>query len=367
MTDLPNPARVLIVDDEPRSLYTMEMLLSQEPYEIDFADSGLAALAKVEANEPDILILDVMLPDIDGLEVCHRLRADRRWQYIPIILATALDRKEDIVRGLDAGADEFLTKPVNGSELRARVRTMLRIKKQHDDLQEALQLREDLANMIVHDMRSPLSTVLMYTDIILANNKLDPQIDQWTNKIRSQAQRINGFLGDLLILAKMKSGKLFIVREPIDIRELVLDTLNQYQDLVESFGIRFSTIFPDIPQQSFVDKKLMLRVIDNLVENAIKFSQPEDLITVQIENLPAAELASSPLKIRLRVMDEGPGIPIEFQDRIFERYEIVASKNGDIPQVGLGLALCKLVVNAHGGQIFVESNQPQGAIFTIEM
>lgn len=368
MTDLPNLPKVLIVDDDPNSLYTMEMLLSAEPYELDFADSGQMALAKVEAMEPDILLLDIILPDMDGHEVCQRLRAKESGQHIPIILATALNRREDIVRGLEAGADDFLTKPVNGAELRARVRSMLRIKKQYDEIQAALQLREDMADMIVHDMRSPLSTLILYTDLLALPDVSSEKKERYTSTIRTQAQRLNGFLADLLILAKMDSGKLLMNREPLDVRDLVLDTLDQYKDITASMGICLSTVFPENIQESCVDKKLMQRVIDNLVVNAIKFSSPDSQITVQIEYLAmTAEIQRPALSVRIRVIDEGSGIPKEYHERIFDKYEIVASKNCDIQQVGLGLALCKLVVDAHGGRIFVESNEPHGAIFTIEI
>ena len=180
----------------------MEMLLSQEPYEILFADSGQTTLDKVEAESPDLLLLDVMMPDMTGYEVCQRLKADNRWRHIPIILVTALDRKEDVVSGLDAGADEFLTKPVHGAELRARVRTMLRIKNQYDELQEALELREEMADMIVHDMRSPISALMLYTDILERRKGSPLHHERLTGKIRLQVHRLNSYLGDLSSFGK---------------------------------------------------------------------------------------------------------------------------------------------------------------------
>jgi two-component system sensor histidine kinase/response regulator len=358
-------ATILIVDDEPRSLYAIEMLLSQEPYQIVFADRGNAALEQVESENPDVILLDVMMPDITGYEVCKRLKSDERWRHIPIILVTALDRKEDVVQGLESGADEFLTKPVHGPELRARVNSMLRIKKQYDEIQETMQLREDMADMIVHDMRSPISALMLYTELLSKKGATKVSYEELAQKISVQSHRLNSYLGDMLLLAKMRSNKLILNRTPIDARALLLNASNQYRDAAASKDVELELIMPDVSCEISVDRKLMQRVLDNLLSNALKFSPQYGTITLCLEYQNGSD-QDRPAAL-IQVIDQGPGVPEEYHNRIFNKYEVVDLEQTDIPQIGLGLALCQMVVDAHDGRIFVKDNSPTGAVFCIEI
>jgi len=359
--------KILIADDEPHSLYAMELLLSQEPYEILFADNGQTTLAQVKTNQPDLIMLDIMMPDMTGYEVCKDLKTNVETQHIPIILVTALNQKEALVLGLNAGADEFLTKPVNGLELRARIRAMLRIKEQHDDLQEALHLREDMANMIVHDMKSPISTILVYADLLDYKNEALIQKKDLTKKIRLQAYRLNSYLGDLLLLAKMKPGQLNLSFVPVNVGELLQKIVNQYQEMAKVKGIGLVLNIPDEVREISIDENLMERVLDNLLSNALKFSPPNTTVTIRL-TYPNREVDSDTWpQLRIQVIDQGSGIAEEHRERIFDKYEIIEAHKEDIPQLGLGLALCKIVVDAHDGKIFVQNNEPQGSIFTIEI
>jgi two-component system, sensor histidine kinase and response regulator len=357
--------KILITDDEPNSLYAIEMLLSPEPYEISFADGGAATLSQFETEPPDVLLLDVMMPDMTGYDVCRRLKGDVRWQHIPIILVTALDRREDIVQGLQAGADEFLTKPVYGPELRARVQSMLRIKQQHDQLQETLQLREDMAKMIVHDMRSPLAALMLYTDLLKHDKGQQGRREYLGQQISSQAHRLNAFVSDLLLLAKMNAGKLSLLTEPVDVAALLDTAKKQYQELANSKKITIAVTAPAQKREFPLDRKLMQRVIDNLLSNAYKFSPENGVIALRLEY--GEEVGADQARLRLQVADHGPGIPEEHRERIFNEYEIIEARQRGITQVGLGLAFCKLVVTAHQGRIFVADNVPSGAVFTIEL
>jgi two-component system sensor histidine kinase/response regulator len=362
-------AHILIVDDEISSLYTLEMLLSPEPYEIKLANSPEEAFVLLDSDSPDVILLDVMMPGITGYEVCQRLKGDDRWRHIPVILVTALDGKDDLVQGLNSGADEFISKPVNGPELRARVRSMLRIKKQYDEIQETLYLREELANMIIHDMRTPISAIVLYVDLL--SRLYDPSDNQKrvVPKLRSQAQRLNSMLTDMLLVAKMKSGKLVLNCTPANLVELVETTVADQQAAAKAKGITMVTELPDDVQLISLDGKMIQRTIENLLSNALKFSPEDSTVTVRLASYtePISSSNGRQTSFRLQVTDEGPGIPEEFQETIFDRYEVIKMKTADIPQVGIGLAFCKMVVEAHGGNISVGSNQPQGAVFTVEL
>ena len=362
-------AQILIVDDEPSARKTIEMLLLREGYEMYFAANGPEALGKIELNPPDVILLDVMMPGMDGFEVCRVVKESPTWQHIPIILVTALDSKRDLARGLDAGADDFLHKPYNSMELRARVRSMLRIKRRHDDLEAALRLREDLSNMIVHDIRNPLSSILIYCDLL---ENFVPQVmgHEYVATIRNETNRLSAFLTDMLMMAKMEHGKLVLMPSLVDMNKLVNAAVDGYRSMAKLKHIELQVELPDVTAMVSLDKNLWRRVLDNLLSNAVKFSPPNGRIRIQA-TYPyhnSDDHQSEPrLQLRICVFDEGPGIPVEHEQTIFDKFKIVATGRRDIAQVGLGLTFCKMVVDAHNGRIYVKPNVPRGSVFTIEL
>ena len=356
---------IMIVDDEAIARDVMEGLLIREGYQLTFATNGPEALAAIAGEPPDVILLDVMMSGMNGFEVCRRLKAEEQWQHIPIILVTALSSKEDLAQGLEAGADDFLTKPVNELELRARVRSMLRIKRQYDKLEASLRVREDLARMIVHDMRSPLSVILGYSELplMLENNVSAEYLLGDLEKIRTQARRLNGFLNDMLMLAKIEAGQLILRATAVDLNPLVQQVIDSHQIVAESRNVALATHLPTESYQLTLDPNLFQRVLDNLLSNALKFSAPGSEVAVYL----AYNVREPEPHICLKVLDQGPGISSDHKERIFDKFEIVNLKRSGVPQVGLGLAFCKMVVEAHGGRIYVEDNQPQGSVFTVEI
>lgn len=353
---------VLIVDDDAGARHTLEALLFQEGYELAFAASGWETLAFLESREPDAILLDVMMPGMDGLEVCRRIKDREEWRHIPVILITALDSKEDLVRGLDAGADEFLSKPVNGHELRARVRAMLRIKQQFDALARVMRLREDLSHMIVHDIRNPLTVIMMNVFAARRSGAAHSVLER-LDAIEQEARRLDSFLNDLLMVAKMEEGRLILNPTLADVNEMLEAVRQAYTSVAQLRNIRLLTEFPaDGARLVSLDVSIFRRVLDNLLSNALKFSPPNSTVIIR-----ATYPTPPPPLVRIQVVDEGPGVAEEDRERIFNKFEIVQLKKRDVPQVGLGLAFCKLAVEAHGGRIFVEGNRPCGAIFTVEI
>jgi two-component system sensor histidine kinase/response regulator len=360
--------RILIVDDEASARDTLAAILFREGYELAFAVSGPEALACLDGFEPDAILLDVMMPGMDGFRVCQRLKTDKRWCHIPIILVTALDGKEDLAIGLEAGADDFVSKPVSGLELRARVRSMLRIKKQHDELEATLRLREDMAHMIVHDMKTPLTAILGFSQLLKRSTAAPDGLNN-IEAIETQAHRLNSFLDDMLMLAKMKAGKPVLNCSIVDMNPFMVGVEKNYSAIAQATGIHFVVDLPEESHQISLDANLFQRVLDNLISNALKFSPVESMVTLRLE-YPRAKtvLRLQEPYVRIQVLDEGPGIPEEHRSRIFDEYEIVALRKGlNVPQIGLGLAFCKMVVEAHRGHIFVDANEPKGAVFTVEI
>lgn len=331
----------------------------REGYELCFATDGYEALGHLDEETPDVILLDVMMPGMDGFELCERLRRNPKWENIPIILVTALDSKQDLARGLDAGADDFLHKPYNGLELRARVRSMLRIKQRHDELEAALKLRQDLANMIVHDIRSPLSSIMIYCDLM--ESELGEKSGT-LDTIRGEANRLSGFLTDMLMMAKMEHGRLKLSRSSVSMNQMATSTVASFEAMAGLKEISLVLDLADETKEFSVDANLMRRVLDNLLSNAVKFSPTGGTVTLTLEYPETDDT-----QIKIQVADEGPGVPEEHRETIFDKFKIVASKRRDVSQVGLGLAFCKMVVDAHDGRIYVQANTPQGAIFIVEL
>jgi signal transduction histidine kinase len=359
--------QILIVDDQSHIRRILERYLAEEGYQLIFAASGPEALETVRASAPDILLLDVMMPGMSGFEVCERLKGDEQWRHIPIILVSALDSKEDLAHGLEVGADDFLSKPVNSLELRARVRSMLRLKQQFDELQSAIRLREDLSNMLVHDMRIPLTYIIGFSQLLLeAGGCIAAEYMEKVTTIYEQAQRLNSFINDMLIVAKMEAGQLMLNRTVVDINQLMEAAAKNHRAIAESKNITLTTALPQLgPRQISLDANLFQRVLDNLLSNALKFSPTGSTVTLRVEYPTPKGLAPTP-RMRIEVVDEGPGIAPEDREHIFDKFETARIRQDARSQIGLGLALCKMVVQAHGGHILVKGNEPAGSIFTIE-
>jgi two-component system sensor histidine kinase/response regulator len=358
---------ILIVDDERVARDLIEGFLYPEGYNLVFATSGVEVLTHIETINPDVILLDVMMPVIDGFEVCRRLKADEHWQHIPIILVTALVNKEDLVTGFAAGANDFLRKPVSELELRARVRSMVRIKQQYDQLEATLRLREDLAQMIVHDIRTPLSVIMGFSELLILKNARTPENLAEINEIKKQANHLDSFLNDLLMLTKVEADQPILNRSLVEMSQLMQQAKSTHKIIAQSRKIELVFELPAGSHQVYLDATMFQRLLDNLISNALKFSPAHSCVTVRVEYPEQKIEPSGPPQLRVKVIDEGPGIAPEHYESVFDKFEIVELKLRGVPQVGLGLAFCKMVAEAHGGRIFVEPNIPAGSIFTVEI
>jgi signal transduction histidine kinase len=246
---------------------------------------------------------------------------------------------------------------------------MLRIKKQYDELQAALGLKEELVQMMMHDMRTPLSVIRGYSSPFMFEQFSDPrEYSDLFTRINTQAQRLETFLNEMLMMAKMESGRLSLNRTLVDMHDLIRQLEQIHRPVADIKDIELAFEIPAKSCQILVDPNLFQRMLDNLISNAIKFSPARGSITVRVqysadngESMPATSV------VRFQVLDEGIGIPDKDRERIFNKYEIVALKKEENLQVGLGLAFCRMVVEAHEGRIYVEANEPTGSIFTVEI
>jgi len=350
---------ILIIDDEPDNFDVIDNLLTNEGYELGYVSNVKQTLKLLETSQPDVILLDVMMPEINGIEFCRLFKAHPQWSHIPVIMVTALSGKEDLSQCLEAGADDFISKPVDGTELRARVRSMLRIKQQYDRIQTLMQLREDMVNMMVHDLRNPLMGILLSTEL-LKKSGLSPEKQQKkVQQIEASTAKLQLMIDSLLMMAKLEVGKIMLKFTTIDLGELCTSAIQDFMLIAHQKNI---TIVPDLPPLGgnvSVDAFIFRRVIDNLLSNAIKFSPSQTSILLQAKYLENGGAT-------VKVIDSGPGVTEQTRKTLFEKYEIGTIREG-VSQIGLGLAFCKIAIEAHGGSISLEGHHPKGSIFTIHI
>ena len=357
---------LLVVDDNPLNVEPLCDLLEAMGYRVAQALDGATALRLVEERTPDLILLDIMMPGMNGYEVCERLKADPKNARIPVVFVTALSDSEDKVRAIEAGGDDFLTKPFNRPVLLSRIRSLLRLKTANDDLEnsyrrlQALErMKDDLMKMIVHDLKSPLAAVLATLEIAL-DGDLGPLNDE-QQQLLGGAQRHGAdmlqLIDDLLELTRLEDSHLALERQTIDVAPLLEEFEDEWQVRMAREGaiLRIETE-PGLAVSA--DYHLLRRVFSNLVGNALRHAGPG----VEIR-LSAAQRHQLP-GVLFSVADNGVGIPEEYHELIFRKFGSLGRTDASgWHSSGLGLTFCKLAVEAHGGQIWVESREGEGSTF----
>jgi signal transduction histidine kinase len=354
-------ATVLVVDDEPANRSLLQEVLETDGHAFREAADGAEALRAVAQARPDAILLDVEMPELDGIEVCRRLKADPETAPIPIILVTAHSTRDERLSAMAAGAIDFLAKPVDLAELRARLRNALETKRLYDQAEsrfrriEDLERRRDLlVSMIAHDMRSPLATILASLELGATgeDGMPLPSVPSWIEDARCTAQDLTRLLTAMVDVSRLEAGKMPLRPRPAELEQLA-------RSAAAKLGRRGRnvTVVVESPENSTVcDPSIILRVLINLLSNALDFTPPDQVVGVRITRRRGA--------IEVTVSDRGPGIPPEAQARIFEKFEQVhANEFGWRTSSGLGLAFCKLAVEAHDGEIGVTSTVGEGSDF----
>jgi len=355
------PAPLIIVDDDPACFHSIEALLYGEGYDLHYVRDSATAFETILQMQPQIVLSDLMMPKVTGMELCQALKASAETRDIPIILLTALEDEEYLTRCLEAGADDFLSKRVSAPELRARIRSMLRIRAHYDLLRRSMNLREDFAHIVIHDLGNPLSTLTMEVDDLLAHQ---PRPDQLLSLqvLQKNVRRLREMTHDMLLLAKIDQGKLHLDSRPYDMAAAITEAVHRVEPLAHRRKLSLRVIYEAAPLPAVFDQALLLRVLDNILSNAIKFSPPAGTIEVRA----APILRAGEKGVRVEVEDEGSGVPEEFREKVFEKFE-VGQVRRDIPQVGLGLAFCKTAIEAHGGTITLGDGKRGGTVVRFEI
>ncbi len=358
----PAPANLLLVDDTPANLQILASMLRERGYRIRPVTSGEQALKAVEAESPDLVLLDITMPGMDGYEVCRRLKADARWRDVPVLFISALNQAEDKVRAFQAGGVDYVSKPFQFEEVDARVRTHLALRQQQLSLQTSLarqqeleRFRDRLTHMAAHDMRSPLLGIQL-TFGLLREAAPDDATSHLLDGGLQACGKLVEMINQMLDFSRLKSGKLKLEFQRCDLANLCHEATSPLRPLL---GTRRLTIHAPEPVVVQIDAGLIQRVIGNLVGNAIKFSPSTDgEITLRVtQDARGAQLA---------VTDNGPGIAPEHHALIFDEYSQLDGPARELGY-GLGLAFVKMVVDAHGGRIALESVLGSGSTFTLTL
>jgi signal transduction histidine kinase len=365
---------ILVADDVPANVELLFDQLHVLGFRAVAAYDGPSALRVCAERHPDLCILDVSMPAGDlgvddrstGFEVCRRVKRDPRTARIPVIFVTALNDTTDRVKAIEAGGDDFLTKPHNRLVLGARVRSLLKLKAATDALEESLRkqkelekVRDDLMKMIVHDLKSPLTSVIGAMEMLI-DGDFGPLTDNQRKALgdtEKRAQDLLGLIEDLLEVARLEESRLVLHLTPLAPTALLNEVAREWEIRVQQERARLAIEVANDARAVDADQALIKRVFSNLIQNALTHSAREVTVTLGARTDSGGTLFT--------VADDGVGIPPEYHDLIFRKFEQV--KTPHIPRVrssGLGLAFCKLVVEAHGGRIWVKSGpERQGSAF----
>ena len=361
----PSEYKILIVDDVMSNVLLLKVLLTNEKFMIATANNGRHALEQVEATNPDLILLDVMMPDMNGFEVAQKLKANPQTADIPIIFLTALNSTADIVKGFQVGANDFISKPFNKEELIIRVnhqislvaakRTILR---KTEELRHVIAGRDKLYSVIAHDLRSPMGSIKMVLNMLILNlpiEKIGEEMYELLTMANQTTEDVFSLLDNLLKWTKSQIGNLNVVYQDVDLVE-VMDGVVQIFSMVAN--LKRINIHIEKPERLIVngDIDMVKTIMRNLLSNAIKFSKENSDVWVKMENVDGDAVVS--------VQDHGCGISEEGQKKLLHtdtHFSTFGTNNEE--GSGLGLLLCQDFVVKNGGKLWFSSKEGEGSTF----
>jgi signal transduction histidine kinase len=359
-------ASILIVDDTPENIDILREALKRE-YVIKAATSGSKALEIARSVPVDLILLDVMMPEMDGYELCKALKADEATHGIPVIFVTSMQEVADEMKGFAVGGVDYITKPISAPVVQARVAAHLQLQRQkhllqesYDQLRKLEELRDNLVHMIVHDMRTPLTAVLGFLHLIemMGGESLPCNLREHLKKAGASVENLVEMVSSVLDVSKMEAGEMKLTMADCDLMSMARDALAKVESLKRCRELMLNG--PEEPVIVVADAAIILRVLQNLLGNALKFTSEGALIHVNICNQEGT--------VHVSVQDTGPGISREDQAKVFDKFwNLEARKHGHIYSTGLGLTFCKMAVEAHGGRIGVDSEVGRGSTFWFEL
>lgn len=362
---------ILIVDDTPANLQLLAGMLKERGYKVRPVPNGELALRAARQSPPDLVLLDINMPEVNGYQLCAQLKRDERMTDVPVIFISALNETIDKVHAFAVGGVDYITKPFQFEEVDARVAAHLKLRRLQKDLElrncelyqtntelrRAQELRDNLTHMIVHDLRSPLTGVLGAFDLIaLESDRLSAETRDFLKTSRGALDHVLTMITSLLDVSRIEAGELQPKRAKCDLVQVARKSIELMEPLRGKRTITFESSCDTLTIT--IDQELISRVFLNLIGNALKFTSSNGTVRLNIvRRSPGAYVT---------VSDNGPGISQEFHQRIFEKFGQVKSDHATVG-TGLGLTFCRLAVEAHGGNMGVVSEIGNGSTFWFEL
>lgn len=358
------PEIILIVDDNPVNRDMLARRLQQEGYQSDFAEDGVIALEKLENNAFDLVLLDIMMPQMNGFEVLEHMQNNPKLYSVPVIVISAIDDIASTVKCLELGAEDYLSKPFNSTILKARISSSLeknRLRKEEvKQLVELNAMKDQFVGTVSHDLRNPITSILGYSDLlknILANE--DEQTLNFLERIQRNAHHMLDMINDLLDIAKIEAG-LEIHPQPVNLTDFLNEQLENYEMSANQKHIELVYAAPETDSVVQIDPNRFKQVIGNLLSNAIKYTPSEGQVRVS-----ALEVIG---QVMIEIQDTGLGIPEKDISHLFDKFFRVGNEaHLNEEGTGLGLSIVKAIVEAHHGTIIVDSELGKGSCFQISL
>lgn len=349
---------VLVVDDQEQNLKVVGTVLRMTGYEVIPARSAEQAFKRLATQTPGIILLDVLMPEVDGIETCRMLKADPRWADIPVIFLSAADDKNLIVQALECGGVDYVTKPFNKAELLSRVRTHLALKQANDDLRALAEDKDELLGILTHDLQNHLSGMQLSAELLHGRpNEFAERNRPLLANIVLSASTLLDFVQEFL--ANQAAERHQIDTATVDLHEMLDDAVAKHSTACNRKNIKLELADADAPVLASADHQRLTQIIDNLVTNAAKFSPEGRSIYLSAGLGPQSW-------VKFSVQDEGPGFTNEDREKMFTRYtRLSARPTGGEPSTGLGLSIVKRLVDGMKGRITLESEAGKGACFTV--
>lgn len=364
----PEEYKILVVDDVMSNVLLLRILLTKEKYQVITARNGKECIEQALAGKPDVILLDVMMPEMDGFQTAGVLKSDERTANIPFIFLTALNTPNDLVHGFQVGASDFLTKPFNKEELLMRVSQQVKlvaarrlIEKQNDDLKAIISNRDKMYSVIAHDLRSPMASMRMVLNLCvgtLTPEMIGPDMYSLLDKANKESEDTHDLLDNLLKWTKSQTGRLNVVLQDFDLADVLPGVVDIYGMIAETKKIKLNLSLKKERIVVRADNDMLKTVVRNFITNAIKFSPEGSDIDI------AADVDDKFANIT--VTDHGIGIKAERLSHIFRSGQTTYGTGGEEGS-GLGLMLCQDFAQKNGGDVWVESEEGKGSTFGMKV
>lgn len=375
MTEAPAPDQILLVDDNPANLDLLSRVLRPQGYRIRTALSGRLALESARLSAPDLILLDITMPEMSGFEVCELLKRDEKLRTVPVIFISALDDVLDKVKAFNVGGADYVTKPFHAEEVIARAAYQIelrRLRQQLEDrnrvlaesyasLQELERLKAGFTAMLVHDLRSPLAGIKTVLELYEEEGTIKPA---HLTHCRQAIQNIVGMLNDLMELFRSEAGEIPLNKRPTSPRELLETLCSAFSPQAEHRNIRLEYACPDGLPDIDVDPQQVNRILSNLVGNAMKYTPSGGRIHLDASTVEGGGVDLGLRWLQISVTDNGQGIPADQLPYVFDPYRQASKRDASVG-FGLGLAIVQRLMAAHKGRVSVRSQVGVGSTFSM--